>query len=158
MLYEGQNSCVGIEEQKKLLTELLLQGNQAQIYPSSLAQQRLWFVDQLCHGSAAYNVHIGLWLYGTINMPALQSSLQEVVNRHETLRTCFKLERGDLLQVVDQSCPGSLSMTDFAGVAEPYPPTYKHAKHDGETPLDIGHSPLFTARVLPNNVEEPFLL
>jgi len=158
MLYEGQNSCVGIEEQKKLLTELLLQGNQGQIYPSSLAQQRLWFVDQLCHGSAAYNVHVGLWLYGTINMPALQSSLQEVVNRHETLRTCFKLERGDLLQAVDQSCPVSLSMTDFAGVAEPYPPTYKLAKHDVETPFDLSQSPLFRARVFRISAEEHVFL
>jgi amino acid adenylation domain-containing protein len=158
MFYGSQNSAVGIEEQKKLLTELLLQGNQAQIYPTSLAQQRLWFLDQLCHGSAAYNVHVGLWLYGTLNMPALQSSLQEVVNRHETLRTGFRLERGELIQVVDQSCPVSLLMTDFAGVAEPYPPTYQLAKHEVETPFDLGQSPLFRARVFRISAEEHVFL
>jgi amino acid adenylation domain-containing protein len=158
MSHRSQNSIIGIEEQKKLLTELLLQANQGEIYPASLAQQRLWFIDQLCHGTAAYNVHVGLWLYGTLNLPALQSSLQEIVNRHETLRTSFRLERGELIQVIDQTCPVSLSTTDFAGVPEPYPPTYELAKRQVETPFDLGQAPLFRSQVFRISAEEHVFL
>ena len=69
-------------------------------YPGSLSQRRLWFLHQLQAPTSAYNVHVGLWLYGRLDLAALQSSLQEVVNRHETLRTTFVLDKTALVQRV----------------------------------------------------------
>jgi amino acid adenylation domain-containing protein len=159
MSYGSQNSAVGIEEQKKLLTELLLQANQEEIYPASLAQQRLWFLDQLHGRSAAYNVHVGLWLYGSsLDMTALQSSLQEIVNRHDTLRTSFRLESGALVQVVAQTYAVTLPVTDFVGVAEPYPPIYQLAKKEVESPFDLSKGPLFRAQVFRVTPQEHIFL
>jgi amino acid adenylation domain-containing protein len=158
MSYGSQNSAVGVEEQKKLLTELLLQANREEIYPASLAQQRLWFLDQLHGRSAAYNVHVGLELCGALDLNALQSSLQEIVNRHESLRTSFRLEKGDLVQVVAQTCPVILPLTDFVGVAEPYPSIYQFAKKDVETPFDLSRGPLFRAQVFRVTTEEHIFL
>src|SRR6266852_7406247 len=116
-----------LAQQKKLLVDALLQAGGTVIYPASLAQRRLWFLDQLQGPTAAYNVHVGLWLYGPLNLTALQAGLQEVVNRHDTLRTTFRLEKNELLQVVAPGYTVELPLTDFADVPEPYPRIYELA-------------------------------
>jgi len=119
-----------------------------EVYPASLAQRRLWFLNQLQAPTAAYNVHVGLWLYGPLNVEALQDSLQEIVNRHETLRTTFALQPGELVQRVIHTYCVSLPMTDFAHLAEPYPPVYEFAKREVATPFDLDKGPLFRAHIL----------
>src|SRR3954471_15753985 len=58
--------------------------------PASFAQQRLWTLHQM-HPSAAaaYNIVVAVRLSGALNVPALESSLNEVVRRHEVLRSYF---------------------------------------------------------------------
>src|SRR6202008_458046 len=56
--------------------------------PLSLAQQRLWFLDQL-DGAAAYHIPTSLRLIGDLDVPALQAALDRLVARHEVLRTSF---------------------------------------------------------------------
>ncbi|HYL99528.1 MAG TPA: amino acid adenylation domain-containing protein, partial [Blastocatellia bacterium] len=58
--------------------------------PLSLAQQRLWFIDQLTPGSPVYNVPIAFRMTGKVSIPALTQAMSEVVRRHETLRTSFQ--------------------------------------------------------------------
>ena len=63
------------------------QPQKARAYPLSYAQQRLWFVEQLEPGTAAYNIPCSLRLEGVLDRTALQRSLNEIVRRHESLRT-----------------------------------------------------------------------
>ena len=65
-----------------------------QILPLSFAQERLWFLDQLTPNNPFYNSPVALRLSGTLNYDALQRSLNELVNRHETLRTLFINQEG----------------------------------------------------------------
>jgi thioesterase domain-containing protein len=148
MLSRLKTSEVGVAQQKRLLVELLLQSNQTEIYPASLAQQRLWFLDQLGPKSAAYNVHLGLWLRGALDMRALQSSLQELTNRHASLRTVFRLEGGELVQVVIPRLSVSLPITDLTRSADPEGEHYQLAKAEVEKSFDLTKAPLFRARVL----------
>ena len=62
--------------------------------PLSFAQERLWFLDQLEPGSAAYNMPAALRLRGRLDVPALAASLAEIVRRHEALRTTFSVAVG----------------------------------------------------------------
>lgn len=55
--------------------------------PLSFAQQRLWFLNQLEPNSTAYNFPIALRLTGALNVAALEQSINEVMRRHEALRT-----------------------------------------------------------------------
>jgi thioesterase domain-containing protein/acyl carrier protein len=129
-----------------------------EVYPASLAQRRLWFLNQLQAPTAAYNVHVGLWLYGPLNVEALRDSLQEIVNRHEALRTSFALEGGELFQRVIRTYSVTLPMTDFADLSEPYPPAYEFAKREVETPFDLDKGPLFRAQILRIAPEEHVFL
>jgi amino acid adenylation domain-containing protein len=62
--------------------------------PLSFGQERLWVVEQLAPGSAAYNEAIVLWLEGALDVDALQRAIDEVVRRHESLRTSAPAEGG----------------------------------------------------------------
>jgi amino acid adenylation domain-containing protein len=68
----------------------------------SFGQQRLWFVSQLDSGSAAYNVPLAWRLTGRLKIDALEGSLNQVVQRHEALRTCFPVVDGRPVQVVTE--------------------------------------------------------
>ena len=64
-------------------------------YPLSFAQERLWFLDQLQPGSSIYNLYTAVRIPGLLNVVALERSLNEIVQRHETLRTTFVSVAGE---------------------------------------------------------------
>lgn len=68
--------------------------------PLSFAQQRLWLLDQLQPGNAAYNMATAVRLTGSLNKTALTQSLNEIVRRHEILRTTFELAGDQPVQVI----------------------------------------------------------
>ena len=63
--------------------------NSTYVFPVSFAQQRLWFLDQLEPGSPFYNLPQVISINGNLNIDALRRTFNEIVNRHEALRTTF---------------------------------------------------------------------
>ena len=86
--------------------------------PLSFAQQRLWFLDQLMQGSAAYNLFEGVRLTGPLDAAALQQSLNAIVERHEILRTTIQLQDGLPIQVVAPELALDLPLTDLRDLPE----------------------------------------
>ncbi|MBC1235669.1 non-ribosomal peptide synthetase [Nostoc sp. 2RC] len=68
--------------------------------PLSFSQQRLWFIDQLYHGSSFYNIPIAFHIKGHLNITALRRSLNEILKRHEIWRTTFKVINGEPIQEI----------------------------------------------------------
>ncbi|MDZ7969668.1 MAG: condensation domain-containing protein, partial [Nostoc sp. DedSLP03] len=66
--------------------------------PLSFSQQRLWFIDQLYHGSSFYNIPIAFHITGKLNIRVLQQSLNEILKRHEVWRTTFTVVNGEPVQ------------------------------------------------------------
>ena len=62
--------------------------------PLSFAQQRLWFLDQLTPNSATYNISLVIEFEGLLDVSALGRAVQEIVRRHDALRTTFPSHRG----------------------------------------------------------------
>src|SRR5437763_12532354 len=60
---------------------------EADAYPASFAQQRLWFFDQWQPGSPAFNIPAGVRMRGALDLAVLNRSFNEVLRRHESLRT-----------------------------------------------------------------------
>lgn len=84
-------------------------------FPLSFGQQRLWFLDQLMPGTAAYNVRAALRLKGPLNFPALEQALNEIVSRHESLRTVFATEDGHPVQIIRAAFTLVPPFVDFEG-------------------------------------------
>ena len=87
-------------------------------FPVSFAQQRLWFLNQLEPSSRLYNISFAFRLSGLLNLAALEQSLNELVRRHETLRTTFSLSNEEPVQVVHPDAPLALSITDLRQLPE----------------------------------------
>jgi len=79
----------------------------------SFGQQRLWFLAQLESGSAAYNVPRAWRIRGTVNLSALKLSLDQLIRRHEALRTTFPAEVGNPCQVINPPQPARLDVVDL---------------------------------------------
>jgi len=86
---------------------------EAFIFPASFAQQRLWFLDQLVPGASLYNVPVLFRLQGKLNLPALEQSFNEIVRRHEVLRTTFDPVEGQLVQVIAPKLKLSLPLVNL---------------------------------------------
>jgi thioesterase domain-containing protein/acyl carrier protein len=108
-------SNLSVLEQKELLVSLLGQSPN-RVFPVSLAQQRLWFLDRLYPGDPAYNVAFGLRLEGSLNPGALELSVRELIQRHEILRTRFETEAGYPVQVVGTDSVVEIPLLDLTGI------------------------------------------
>src|SRR3989304_2873632 len=82
--------------------------------PLSLAQQRLWFLDQIEPNSPLYNISRAVLLSGALNIEALQKTLDATAARHEVLRTTFVSVDGDPVQVIAESQPVEMSVIDLS--------------------------------------------
>ena len=87
------------------------------LFPTSFAQQRLWFLDQLLPGNPIYNVLTVIRLTGSLKLAALEQTFQEIVRRHETLRTTFIVLDGQPLQAISPSLTIRLSVLDIQHLA-----------------------------------------
>ena len=87
-------------------------------YPLSVSQQGLWFIHQLNPDTATYNIPIVINLKGSVNQAILQKCLNEIVRRHEVLRTSFTLNDGQPVQVVNQAEPLTLTVEDLRSLPE----------------------------------------
>ncbi|BAY78314.1 amino acid adenylation domain-containing protein [Nostoc linckia NIES-25] len=102
-----------LQQQEEITAPAILPRAENTDLPLSFAQQRLWFLDQLNPNSAFYNLPIVLRLVGTLNREALEQSLQEIINRHEALRTNFVLVDGNPTQVIQPEINCQLSVVDL---------------------------------------------
>lgn len=68
--------------------------------PLSFAQQRLWFLNQLEPNSPFYNISAALRLKGVLNITALENSFNEIIRRHEILRTAFTVLMGNRFKLL----------------------------------------------------------
>jgi amino acid adenylation domain-containing protein len=85
--------------------------------PLSFAQQRLWFVAQLEPDSPAYNIPEALLCQGTLNIDVLTQTLQAIIQRHETLRTNFKVVGDEPVQVIQSKIDFQLPIIDLTSLS-----------------------------------------
>src|SRR5229473_2646363 len=84
------------------------------VFPCSFAQERLWFLDRLVPGSSSYNTDIAVRFPAPCDLEALRLSLNEIVARHEVLRTTFVAVDGRPYQVVAEALVVDLPVIELA--------------------------------------------
>jgi len=120
------------------------------VFPVSFAQERLWFLDQLVPNSSVYNVSGVYSLPRLLNVVALEQAINEIVRRHEALRTTFVAIDGQPVQVVAPSLTLSLQIVDLRGM----PVTARNMEvqrliaQEAQRPFDLAHGPLLRPGLL----------
>ena len=114
--------------------------------PLSFAQQRMWFLYQLESQSPFYNEGLQLRVEGVLNVEALQQSINEIIRRHEILRTTFPAVNGKPLQVISPSLAMNIPVLDLQGLeaAEIQQIVTKEARQ----PFDLSNGPLLRVTLL----------
>ena len=128
--------------------------------PLSFAQQRLWFLDRLLPNKAAYNIPTVWRLRGQLDALALERSLNELVARHETLRTRFVLSGDEPVQVIEPPSAVALPITDLSAMpqAEREARARQITDTEARQPFDLEAGPLLRAQLLRLAAEEHLLL
>ena len=129
------------------------------VFPLSFAQQRLWFLHLLDPQSAAYNMPFALRLMGQLYIPALERTLNEIVRRHEVLRTTFDVLEEEPVQLIAAIQRLELPLTDLSDL----PPQKREAEtrrltlQDALRPFDFARGPMLRASLLRLGAEEHVL-
>jgi amino acid adenylation domain-containing protein len=127
--------------------------------PLSFAQERLWFFDQFEPQNAAYNIPWVLRLEGRLNVSALERSLQELVRRHEVLRTSFASRNGQPQLTLHDAGEFQLIVTDLQNLpASEREGTALHlAATQALQPFDLAHDLMLRARLWRTGEREQIL-
>ncbi len=118
--------------------------NDLYAFPLSFAQQRLWFLDQLEPNRSVYNIPSAFRLKGRLDISSLERSLNEIVRRHEALRTTFSMIDGEAVQVISPSLVISIPIVDLSDRSES---AREHearrlVHEEALTPFDLSQGPL----------------
>nr|QEO74667.1 condensation domain-containing protein [uncultured bacterium] len=142
------------------LNEDVSTGRELYVFPTSFAQQRLWFLNQLEPDSPAYNIAYAIGLRGRLEAGALERSLRELVERHETLRTTFATVEGRPVQVVAPEPEVALPVVDLRGrpAGEREEESRLLAADEARRVFDLARGPLLRAKLLRLSEEEHILL
>lgn len=128
--------------------------------PLSLAQQRMWFLDQLESSTPADTTARAYRLRGRLNTAALQQSLDEIVRRHEVLRTTFTSANGQPVQVIAPALSLTLPEVDLQGLPETrqWAELQRLIAEETQRPFDLAQGPLLRTRLLCLSPEEYVLI
>ena len=88
------------------------------IAPASFSQQALWVLSQVLPEESVYNESDVFRLRGALDVEALEASINEIVRRHEVLRTRFAVEDGEPVQVIVRELTVPLQVTDLSALPD----------------------------------------
>ena len=125
------------------------------LFPLSFAQQRLWFLQQMNPQSPAYNVPVASRLLGKLNVKAMEQALNEIVQRHEALRTTFQMVDAQPMQVISPRAALVLPLHDLTHLPETAREAEAHRLmlENLRQPFDLANGPLIRAALLRLNIE-----
>jgi acyl carrier protein len=126
----------------------------------SFAQQRLWFMDQLQPADSSHTIAQAVRLLGGLQVKALQQSFQEIVNRHEALRTTFTPENGQIMQIIHPHLEVALRQIDLQGQspAAQEQAVQEWASAEAHRTFDLRQGPLLNVTLLRLGETEHVLL
>jgi amino acid adenylation domain-containing protein len=126
--------------------------------PLSFTQERLWFLEQLQPGTAAYTIPAAVRLVGRLNEEALERSLNELVRRHESLRTIFPIEGASPVQRIAQHLPAHVTRIELLPGDEQEAEVERLIVEETRRPFDLAHGPLLRMSLLRLGEQEHVML
>jgi len=132
----------------------------AWVFPTSFAQRRLWFMDQVEPGNTVYNVPLAFCIHGRMNPGLLEQAFAAVIARHEILRTTFREIDGEPMQIVSETSSFHLPVIDLRTLpaAEQETEKWRVIREESDRPFDLSTGPLFHAALLDLHASEQVLV
>ena len=130
------------------------------VFPTSFAQQRLWFLDQLEPGNAAYNLPRVIRIVGALDGSALTTAIQALVCRHDGLRTVFTSINDEPFQSVLPALEVDLPIVDLSALSEgdPSEKALQIAGEEARKPFNLASGPLLRVKLVRLGLEEHILV
>jgi acyl carrier protein len=118
--------------------------------PLSFAQQRLWFMDQLYPEASIYNGTSAIRLHGVLEREVLQKAVNQIVERHEVLRTSFPAVQGEPVQMIGVGMEIGIETVDLRGKGEREQEAEIRwwMEEEGRKRFDLRQGPLLRLRLL----------
>jgi len=126
--------------------------------PLAFAQQRLWLLDQLEPTPWAYNVAVARRLRGALQLDPLQRALDELLARHEVLRTTFPVVDGRPVQRIGPAQPFPLRIVDLTGRGCDEAEAKHAASAEVRRRFDLAHGPMFRGLLMRLSAEDHVLV
>jgi thioesterase domain-containing protein/acyl carrier protein len=125
-------------------------GDEVFVLPTTVGQKGFCYLELLQPGNTAYNIAVRFRLQGPLRSAELEWALNEIVRRHEVLRTTFAVLDGKQVQVVSPHLHLTLAFDDLRGVAEKNRADQARIRsvEEGSAAFDLAHGPLLRARLL----------
>jgi amino acid adenylation domain-containing protein len=122
--------------------------------PVSFAQQRLWVLDRLVPDNSFYNIPTALRIKGELDIPAFERAVNEMIRRHESLRTVFKMENEEPVQVIRPEFSLRVEVKDLGSLpaGEKEKGVKRLMAEESGKPFDLEHGPLLRVLLL---IEDP---
>ena len=119
-------------------------------FPLTYVQRQLWFLAQLEPGNVSYNIPWAIRMTGELHVGALERSLNEIIRRHESLRTTFVAVEGEPRQIVAESLEISLPVTSLYHLdsAEREQEAHRIVLQEASEPLSLETGPLVRTRLI----------
>lgn len=134
---------VRVQQKSDALPQVQVRATTGSEAPLSFSQQRLWFLEQLQPGTAAYNIPRALRLIGPLDIAAVQLALTEIMRRHAILRTRFPVgKKGVPRQQISEAEPMALPVIDVSG-AEAL--AQQLTWEESHRPFDLERGPVWRA-------------
>jgi hypothetical protein len=150
-----------LQRQKQgLQTPPMVRADRTQKLPLSFAQQRLWFLDQLEPESPLYNVPHIVRMTGKLDIAVLHRTLNEIVRRHETLRTRFETVDDQPVQVIAGELKLELEVRDLSSLpsAERVEEARRLAMEEVKRPFRLSAGPLLRPTLLTLDEQDHVLI
>jgi amino acid adenylation domain-containing protein len=119
-------------------------GEEVFVFPASFAQQRLWFLAQLVPENPFYNMPAAIRLSGSLDLAVLEQTFNEIIRRHEVLRTTFTMIEGQLMQIIAPHSPCSIAIVNLQNLpaSEREEVAQQQAIVDFQKPFDLSSDSL----------------
>jgi amino acid adenylation domain-containing protein len=134
---------------------------EARVAPVSLAQQRLWFMEQILPNSALFNLHTAWRITIPFTVSILERALNEIIRRHESLRTTFTGGADEqVMQIIHPALSLAMPVVNLADwpAAEREAEALRLANEEAQRPFDLERGPLIRTRLLRLGREEHVFL
>ncbi|PZW32709.1 amino acid adenylation domain-containing protein [Thermosporothrix hazakensis] len=152
-----EKACATESEKKRIISS----ERDDALVPLSFAQQRLWFLQQLAPDNPFYLIPLGWRLRGSLHVEVLERSLKALIERHESLRTCYISKHGQPFQKI-RPVPDEplLTFIDISSLtpAEQVERCREEGQREALTPFDLTGGLLLRARLLRLSGQEHILL